>query len=143
MVTSKVTKLLPLLLLIYGAASLLHFVHNAEFLGEYPGLPATWTRSGVYGAWLAMTAFGILGWTLFQSRFRVMGLLVLCVYAGLGMDSLGHYVLAPLAAHGAMMNATILMEVTAAALVFAAAATLIAGHALARRSGALAGRDAG
>ena len=32
------TRLLPVLLLAYGAASLAHFIHNAEFLPDYPGL---------------------------------------------------------------------------------------------------------
>ena len=38
-------KALPFLLLIYAAASLAHFIHNAEFLTDYPGMPASWTRS--------------------------------------------------------------------------------------------------
>ena len=39
---------LAVLLLLYLAASLLHFVHNAEFLSDYPNLPAWLTRSQVY-----------------------------------------------------------------------------------------------
>ena len=113
------TQPLLALLLVYGAASLVHFIHNAEFIAEYPGLPATWTRAGVYGAWLAMTAVGILGWILVSRRFERAGLLLLAVYAILGLDSLGHYVLASLSAHSMAMNATILLEVTAAALVLA------------------------
>jgi len=68
----------------------------------------------------------------------VTGLALVCVYAALGMDSLGHYVLAPMAAHSATMNTTILLEVTAAAAVFAAAAALIAGHVIGRRARSLA-----
>ena len=122
-------KALPLLLLAYGAASLVHFIHNAEFLAEYPGLPATWTRAGVYGAGLGMTALGIAGWALFTRGVAVAGLLALAVYAMLGMDSLGHYVVAPLTHHSAAMNATILLEVGAAALVLVEVARLL----LARR----------
>ena len=110
-------RLLPGLLLAYGAASLVHFIHNAEFLPDYPGLPATWTRAGVYGAWLAMTAVGIAGWLLAASRYRPAGLLLLAAYAMAGLDSLGHYVVAPFSAHSAAMNATILIEVAAAGLV--------------------------
>ena len=44
-------------------------------------------------------------------------LMLLAVYAALGLDSMGHYVVAPLSAHTTMMNATILLEVGAAGLV--------------------------
>ena len=108
---------LALLLVGYGVASLVHFVHNAEFLPDYPGLPRTWTTEGVYFAWTAMTGVGLAGWFLATRGYAVVGLLVLAVYAALGMDSLGHYVLAPLSSHSLAMNATILLEVTAAALV--------------------------
>lgn len=134
MLTSKTAKALPILLLVYGVASLVHFTHNAEFLRDYPGLPASWTRGGVYGVWLGMTAVGILGWLLVRWRYPVVGLLLVCVYAVIGMDSLGHYVVAPMGAHSAMMNLTILLEVTAAAVVFIAAVTLIAERVVKRRS---------
>lgn len=109
-------------MLVYGAASLVHFIHNAEFLADYPGLPATWTRGGVYAAWAAMSALGFIGWLLVSRGYAVVGLLLVAVYAALGMDSLGHYVLAPMSAHSLGMNATILVEVTAASLVLIEAA---------------------
>lgn len=110
-------RLLRTLLLAYGTATLVHFIHNAEFLREYPGMPATWTRAGVYGAWLVLTGIGITGWLLLVRGFRTAGLGLLALYAAGGLDSLGHYVLAPLSLHSAAMNATILLEVAAAALV--------------------------
>ena len=113
------------LLLVYGAASLVHFIHNAELIGEYPGLPASWTRGGVYLAWLGMTAVGIFGWWLLRQGYQVAGLLVLAGYALLGLDSLGHYVLAPVSAHTQTMNVTILVEVAAAAVVLGYAVTLV------------------
>jgi hypothetical protein len=116
---------LVLALLLYGAASLVHFVHNAEFLADYPNLPASWSRTDVYFAWLGMTAVGILGWFLLARGLRVAGLLFIIAYAGLGLDSLGHYVLAPMSAHTGMMNATILMEVTAATMLLIEALKLI------------------
>lgn len=119
------TQPLLALLLVYGAASLVHFIHNAEFIAEYPGLPPTWTRAGIYGAWLAMTAVGITGWILVARRFERAGLLLLAVYAILGLDSLGHYVVAPVSAHSLAMNSTILLEVTAAALVLVEVARLV------------------
>ena len=110
-------KTLLVLLLAYAAATVIHFVHNAEFLRDYPGLPETWTRAGVYLAWAGMTLVGVAGWMLLRRGFRITGLVLLAVYAALGLDSLGHYVIAPLSAHTVSMNSTILLEVTAAALV--------------------------
>lgn len=110
-------RLLLILLLTYCAASLIHFIHNAEFLPQYPGLPASWSSFGVYLAWAVMTLVGGIGSVLFFRGYRRVGLAILAVYAALGLDSLGHYFVAPLAAHTAAMNSTILMEVGAAALV--------------------------
>ncbi|WP_153067114.1 hypothetical protein [Steroidobacter cummioxidans] len=110
-------RLLFLLLTVYATASLVHFVHNAEFLGDYPGLPDSWSRAGVYLAWIGMTAIGGLGALLVYRGRESIGLMVLAVYAALGLDSLGHYVVAPLSSHTSMMNTTILLEVGAAALV--------------------------
>ena len=104
-------------LLIFGAASLVHFIHNAELIRDYPGLPPSWTRGGVYLAWFGMTAVGVCGWRLLCYGHEVAGLLVLEGYALLGLDSLGHYTVAPFSAHTPMMNATILLEVATAAFV--------------------------
>ena len=110
-------RVLALLLLLYAAASLLHFVHNAEFLASYPNLPAAWTRAEVYAAWLGMSAVGLTGWVLLVRGLPRTGLALLVVYAALGLDSLGHYMLAPLSAHSLAMNASILFEVSAAAIL--------------------------
>ena len=109
---------LVVLLILYGIASLVHFIHNAEFLADYPNLPSSWSRTGVYLAWVGMTLIGVLGWILFHRGFQRTGLVIVAVYAALGMDSLGHYVVAPLSDHSAIMNATILLEVVAAGLLF-------------------------
>jgi hypothetical protein len=118
---------------LYMAASLAHFIHNAEFLSDYPNLPGTWTRGGVYGAWLGMTLVGAVGLILFLRGHARVGLVLVAVYSLLGMDSLGHYFLAPLSAHAAAMNVTILLEVGMAVLVFLE----VTRHAvlLARKSG--------
>ena len=108
---------LLILLLIYGAASLIHFVHNAEFLADYPNLPASWSRVGVYLAWLGLTVVGVAGWFFLSHGHQFAGLMLLALYAVAGLDSLGHYVLAPLSDHTIAMNSTILFEVAAAALV--------------------------
>ena len=120
------------LLLIYGAASLIHFIHNAEFLADYPNLPTSWTRAGVYLAWVALTIVGVGGWFILVRGFPRTGLLVLAVYAAFGLDSLGHYVVAPMSAHSLAMNSTILFEVIAAALVLIEVVRQMARHTLRR-----------
>lgn len=117
MLNKSMSERLPRLILVYVAASLIHFVHNAEFLADYPNLPLSWTRSGVYGGWLLMTMVGMGGWILISRGYQA-GLLLLGVYAVLGWDSLAHYFVAPFSEHTVGMNLTILLEVTAASLVF-------------------------
>jgi hypothetical protein len=108
---------LEVLLLVYCAASLLHFVHNAEYVQAYPNLPGWITRSGAYGAWLGITAGGLLGYVLYRFRPRILGWFLLCLYAALGLDGLLHYVLAPMGAHTHAMNFTIWFEVVVAAIL--------------------------
>jgi hypothetical protein len=117
---------LVVLLLTYAVASLVHFVHNAEFLGDYPNMPASWSRAGVYSAWLGMTGVGVCGWLLLVRGSARTGLLLLAIYSALGLDSLGHYMLAPMSAHTIAMNATILLEVTAAAALLMGVLRLLA-----------------
>ena len=111
------SKRLIALALLYMTASLIHFAHNAEFLADYPNLPQTWTRAEVYLAWAGMTALGAAGLFLVTRGLTRMGLLLVAVYSLLGIDSLGHYVVAPISAHTFAMNLTILLEVCAAAVL--------------------------
>jgi hypothetical protein len=120
MARTVVDRALPWLLLAYCAASLLHFSHNAEYLADYPNLPAWLSRSGVYLTWVAIFAIGALGYVLYRRGHRRSGLVVLAIYAGQGFDGLLHYTRAPLAAHTTAMNFTIWTEVIAAALLLAA-----------------------
>ena len=120
------------LLVIYGAASLVHFAHNAEFLADYPNLPKSWSAAHVYLAWVGMTIVCMLGWLLLYRGSSFAGLFALAVYAAFGLDSLGHYVLAPLSAHTVAMNATILAEVIAAGCVLVEVARQIARRVFAR-----------
>ena len=121
---------LAVIMLTYCSASLLHFVHNAVYLHDYPNLPVWLTANGVYMSWLAVTAVGAVGYWIYRGRFRQFGLIIIAVYAGLGFAGLDHYAVAPVAAHTTMMNATILMEVTAAAvlLLYVFRALLFAGE---------------
>lgn len=103
----------------YFFASLGHFSHNAEFICEYPNLPAWLTRAQVYGVWAAITAVGAIGFFLIRRRFVASGLLVVAAYAAMGFDGLGHYALAPIEMHTFTANLTILSEVALAALLLA------------------------
>jgi hypothetical protein len=105
---------LLLLMIVYGAASLLHFVHNAVYIQAYPNLPTWITARGVYASWCGIAAVGALGYWLYRKVSQPTGLLVITNYALLGFGGLDHYVIAPISAHSIAMNATILAEVSAA-----------------------------
>ena len=122
-----------MLLLAYGAASLLHYAHNAEFLADYPNLPVWMSRTKVYVAWLGVTAVGLIGYLLVRRGYQLFGLSVSAVYAALGFDGLGHYSLASLSAHTTTMNLTIWLESATAALLLTAVFVLAAKQALSRR----------
>ena len=122
----RVATMIMALLLVYGAASLIHFTHNAEFLADYPNM-ATWlSRSAIYGAWIGVTALGICGYWLVRRGYRVAGLCAIAAYAALGFDSLTHYVLAPFEHHSVAMHLTIWLEVGAAGLLLATVAWFMA-----------------
>jgi len=122
----------PLLILTaaYFLTSLGHFSHNAEFICEYPNLPAWLTRTQVYAVWAAITSVGVAGLMLMRRKFMATGLLLVAVYAALGFDGLGHYAVAPMELHPLMANVTILSEVVAAALLLPVALWLLASHML-------------
>jgi len=122
---SRIPGYLFALVAIYCAASLVHFVHNAQFISEYPNLPASLTSSKVYLAWIAVTSVGAIGVALAGSGRHVFGLVLIAGYAALGFAGLDHYVLAPVSAHTLAMNATIAFEVVAAAVVLAVSVTLL------------------
>jgi hypothetical protein len=119
------TDLLLICLLAYGAASLFHHVHNAEFLGDYPNMPAWLSPGLVYGAWLGLTAVGLLGYSLLRRGYQLAGLALLSVYGALGLGGLDHYTRAPLSAHTFTMNMTIWLEAATALLVLIVAAGLM------------------
>ena len=104
-------------ILVYGAASLGHFVHNAVYLEFYPNMPTWLTPLGVLGSWLVIAATGAVGYWLFRKGLAVVGLTVLALYAALGFAGLDHYAIAPVAAHSLVMNATIAGEAIAASVL--------------------------
>jgi len=123
-------RLLLALTAAYFLTSLGHFSHNAEFICEYPNLPAWLTRTQVYAVWAAITSVGVAGLILMRRKFMATGLLLVAVYAALGFDGLGHYAVAPIELHPLIANVTILSEVVAAALLLPVALWLLASHML-------------
>jgi hypothetical protein len=117
---SQTSAVLRLVLIVYAIASLVHFVHNAEHLADYPNLPDWISRARIYGAWLCITAVGLVGYLLQRAGHQRVGLAVLTLYAANGFDGLLHYSRAPFAAHTAAMNASIWLEALAAALLVGA-----------------------
>lgn len=118
-------KLLPILALAYCAASLFHFAHNAEYIDEYPNLPAWLSSPQVYGAWLGVASVGLVGYLLMRYGFQRAGLAFLGVYGALGLDGFAHYTLAPSSAHTLTMNLSIWLEALTGVLLLAAALTLM------------------
>ena len=114
-------------LLAHAAASLLHHIHNAQYLSEYPNLPPSLTRTGVYTAWLVEALFGLAGYVLLRTGRTQTGLVLVGAYALIGFGGLAHYLAAPVAAHSWAMHATIWLEVMTAALLLAAVIRRIAG----------------
>lgn len=109
----------PLLvaMLVYGALSLAHFVHNAVYLKAYPNLPAWFTPGGVAASWLVIGAFGVIGWLLYRRVSHGAGLAAITVYALLGFGGFDHYVVAPASAHTLAMNASIVAEAAGAGVL--------------------------
>jgi hypothetical protein len=122
------------LLLVYGVASLVHFVHNAEYLAYYPNLPSWLSRGQIYAVWLGITAVGVVGYVLHRAGYRLVGLGVVAAYAALGFDGLLHYGRAPFGEHSPAMNFSILVEVAAAAVLLTYVLILMTRHVVERRS---------
>src|SRR4051812_21099041 len=83
----------------HALASLLHFVHNATFLADYPNMPDWISPGGVYAVWLAEAAVGAAGVILFLRGRTSIGLALIAIYAVLGFAGLDHYTLASISAH--------------------------------------------
>ena len=105
------------LVVLYFAASLAHFAHNAEHIAFYPGMPDWLTAEKVYLAWLGVTCVGIVALALFRLGLPVLAALVLGVYGALGLDGLAHYTLALCSEHTAWANITIWSEAATGVLL--------------------------
>lgn len=115
--TSRLPPLLLLAAAAYCIASFAHFVHNAEYLAEYPNMPAWLLRWQIYATWIGITAIGTAGLLLARRRYPAAGFALVAVYAALGFDGLEHYTLAPMSSHTLAMNLTIWSEAVAAAVL--------------------------
>jgi hypothetical protein len=119
-------KLLPATFLLYAAASLTHFAHNAQYLAAYPNLPPSWSRADVYAAWVVLTALGLFGYLLYRRGLMRAGLALIAIYGVFGFGGLLHYTRAPLGHHTAAMNVTIWGEALSAVLLLVNVACLAA-----------------
>ena len=115
---------------IYFAASLLHFVHSAEFIAFYPNMPAWLSRETVYLAWLVIASVGAAALIVLELDFRVTGFLLLGAYGAFGLDALGHYVVALCSEHTFAANVTIWFEVIAGLTLAMASVVLISRRTL-------------
>ena len=111
-------RILTTCLLIYAGASLLHHIHNAEYLAEYPNMPSWLTPAKVYLVWMAEALLGLIGYLLLRSGYRRAGLVLIVLFALFGFAGLDHYAVAPFSAHSSTIHLTIALEVAAAATLF-------------------------
>lgn len=113
--TSPLPRFVVACFAVYTIASLMHFVHNAEYIAFYPNMPFWITRETVYWAWLAIAAVGAVGLVLARLRHIKSALFLIAAYGALGLDGLAHYTLALCSQHTLAANFTIWFEVIAGA----------------------------
>ena len=118
-------KHIQLLVVVFFAANLMHFVHNAEYIAYYPGMPSWLTREKVYLAWVAGASIGLSGLLVYRTKLKVLGLAFVAAYGALGIEGLAHYTLALCSDHTLATNLTIWFEVLAGLSLLLASATLI------------------
>jgi hypothetical protein len=122
---SSLPKHIRLLVFVFFAANLTHFIHNAEYIAYYPGIPSWLTRERVYLAWIAGASVGLSGLLVYRTKWKVFGLALIAVYGALGIDGLAHYTLALCSDHTLATNLTIWFEVLAGlSLLLASAASI-------------------
>lgn len=123
-----------MLLVLYFAASLAHFWHNAEYISFYPNMPAGLTRESVYLAWLVVTAVGAGGLATMQLGWHATGAALIAAYGALGLIGLGHYTLALCSEHTLATNVTIWAEASLGLLLLVASAVASIRHVQVKRA---------
>ena len=124
-ISSRLPRHIWLLAALYCVASLVHFVHNAEFIAFYPNMPAWITRESVYLVWLAITGVGVAGAAISLVGFPRPAALLIGTYGAFGLDGLGHYALALCSQHTVAMNFTIWFEVASGVVLTMACVRLV------------------
>lgn len=115
--TSTHERSLLVLITINVAASMLHYTHYFIFYSTYPNGTAWLSPPRVDLAWFAISIIGVIGYVLFKRHRFTWSFLCLYLYGLLGLASLGHYALAPVAAHTFAANVLILSSAGAAAVL--------------------------
>lgn len=125
--TSAFPKPLLVVAAAFLAASLAHFIHNAEYIAYYPGMPGWLTREKVYLFWLAFASPGVVAVICARVGRPLLALVFLAVYGALGLDALGHYALALCSEHTLAANITIWAEAVTG-LVLCGASVVVLGR---------------
>lgn len=123
--SSRLPQHVWVLALLYFAASLAHFSHNAEYIAFYPNMPKWLTREQVYLVWLAITGVGAIGVVASRLRWAIAGAACLLAYGAMGLDGLGHYWLALCSEHSIAANVTIWAEAVTGVVLAAACGMFI------------------
>jgi hypothetical protein len=118
-------KPIVLLVAVYFIATLAHFIHNAEYIAFYPGMPVWLTREKVYLAWLGVTSIGLAAFVFFRFGLRTLALFALGLYGAFGLDGLAHYTLALCSQHTLLANVTIWSEASSGLLLLLASSVLL------------------
>ena len=126
MLTSVFPRPLLVLAAVYFAASLAHFVNNAEYIAFYPGMPGWLTREKVYLAWLAVTSLGSAAVILAKLSRPALALPFLAMYGASGLDGLAHFTLALCSEHTLSANVTIWLEAVTGTVLLLVSAVLFA-----------------
>lgn len=97
------------LLIATLAGSILHYVDNLFFFGEYPEPP--WiNRTMIDAFWFLMTPLAWVGYRLIRRGMHQAGMFILMVYVACNLLTLGHYRYAPLCGIAARIHAFIWLE---------------------------------
>ena len=116
---------IQLLFLVFFTSNLTHFLHNAEYIAFYPGLPVWLTREKVYLAWVAGVSIGLAGLLIYRSKLKLLGLALVAAFGATSIDGLAHYTLALCSDHTLATNLTIWFEVLAGLSLLLASSLLI------------------
>lgn len=101
-----------------------HFGHNAFVLDRYPG-PGWITPTVVVVVWAVMAPLLVGGAVLVRHGRRATGRALLVVWGLLSLASVGHYAYGDARSMGAVVHATILLDVGAAAVLVVYALTAL------------------